>query len=101
MEVAILAVDVGLLLGLYVLVLASRRGWPIWMTGFHLVAVVTHLGTVLVPDFTPRIYRALESVWAIPVLLVLIIGVELDRRSGLSRLLDGQRGAGGERAGIR
>jgi hypothetical protein len=53
------------------------------MVGFHLVAVVTHFSTLLTPDFTPRIYRALESVWAIPVLLSLLIGVEKDRRAGL------------------
>jgi hypothetical protein len=80
-ELAILAVDLLLLAGLYALMLASRRYWPIWMTGFHLVAVVTHVSTMLVPSFTPKIYKAMESFWAIPVLLSLLIGVELDRRA--------------------
>ncbi len=80
-ELMILAVDTAFLVSLYILMLASPRFWPIWMTGFHLVAVVTHLATLLVPAFTPAIYRALGSMWAIPVLLSLLIGVELDRRS--------------------
>lgn len=83
-ELAILAVDLLLLGGLYALMLSSRRYWPIWMTGFHLVAAVSHLSTMLAPDFTPRMYKAMETFWAIPVLLSLLIGVELDRRA-LSR----------------
>jgi hypothetical protein len=80
-ELAILAVDIALLVGLYSLMLFSRRYWPIWMTGFHLVAVVSHLSTMLAPSFTPEIYRALASVWSIPLTLSLLLGVELDRRA--------------------
>jgi hypothetical protein len=86
-EVLILGVDIIFLVSLYALMLTSRRYWPIWMVGFHLVAVVTHLSTMLTPDFTPRIYRAMGTFWAIPLLLSMLIGVELDRRAGLrSRL---------------
>lgn len=80
-ELFIFAVDLLLLAGLYALTLTSRRYWPIWMTGFHLIAVVTHLSTMLVPDFTPRLYRAMGSFWAIPMPLVMIIGIALDRRA--------------------
>ena len=80
-ELAILAVDTGLLAALYALVLSSRRYWPIWMAGFHLVAVVSHLSTMLAPTFTPELYRALAGVWGIPMLLSLLLGVELDRRA--------------------
>lgn len=86
-ELLLLAVDLLLLAGLYSLMLASGRYWPIWMTGFHVVAVVTHLSTLLAPDFTPHIYRAVVSFWAIPMPLVLVIGVERDRRAaGRTRL---------------
>lgn len=80
-EFLVLAVDALFLGGLYALVLASRRYWPIWMVGFHLVAVVTHLSTLLAPSFTPLVYWAMGSFWAIPVLLSMLIGVELDRRA--------------------
>lgn len=79
-ELAILTVDFLLLIGLYVLMLGSRRYWPIWMVGFHLVAVASHLGTIVVPDFTPAIYRAVGSLWAIPMLLAMVLGIELDRK---------------------
>jgi hypothetical protein len=80
-ELAILTVDLMLLAGLYALMLRSRRYWPIWMVGFHLVAVASHLGTMVVPDFTPAIYRALGSLWAIPMLLTMMIGIERDRKA--------------------
>lgn len=80
-ELAIFVIDAALLVGLYGLMLASRRYWPIWMTGFHLVAVVSHASTLLAPHYAPHIYRALASFWAIPVLLSLLIGVVLDQRA--------------------
>ncbi len=77
------AVDLGLLLGLYALALRSRRFFPIWMAGFHLIAVTTHLSTVLEPEITPRLYRAMESLWAIPITLAMVFGIALDRRAGI------------------
>lgn len=80
-ELLIFAVDLLLLIALYVLMLRSRRYWPIWMTGFHSIAVVTHLSTMLAPSFRPLIYWAMGSFWAIPVLLSMLVGVMLDRRA--------------------
>lgn len=88
-EHGILAVDVGLLVGLYVLSLRARTFFPLWMTGFHLVAVATHLSTMLAPDFTPRVYRAMASLWAVPMTVSMVIGVALDRRSRNSRPVKG------------
>ncbi|WP_419807693.1 hypothetical protein [Sphingomonas sp.] len=81
--VGVSAVDLGLLLGLYALALRSRRFFPIWMAGFHLIAVTTHLSTVLEPEITPRLYRAMESLWAIPITLAMVFGIALDRRAGI------------------
>jgi hypothetical protein len=83
-EYLILAVDLALLLGLYTLTLKSRSHFPIWMTGFHLIAVLTHVSTLLAPGFAPPIYRALGSLWAIPMTLAMMYGIQLDRRSGRS-----------------
>lgn len=85
LETARFVVDVMLLVALYVLMVLSRRFWPIWMTGFHLIAVTTHVSVIIAPGVTPQIYRALESLWAIPVLLALLAGVELDRRAASGR----------------
>lgn len=80
-ELAILFVDAVLLVGLYGLMVGSRRYWPVWLTGFHLVAVASHISTMMAPTFTPEIYRALAGIWAIPLLLSLLLGVALDRRA--------------------
>ena len=86
-ELLLLSVDLGLLAGLYALMLRSERYWPIWMVGFHLIAVTTHISTVIAPDVTPRLYRAMESVWAIPVLVSMFAGIVMDRRAGLEARL--------------
>jgi hypothetical protein len=80
-EWAVFGVDFAYLVALYALMLHSRRYWPIWMVSFHLIVVVTHLSTLLTPSFTPHIYRAMGSFWAIPILLALLVGVALDRRA--------------------
>lgn len=82
-EHLILAVDLALLVGLYALALRTRRHFPMWMAGFQLIAVTTHLSTFIAPAFTPAIYRAMESLWAVPITLSMVLGVALDRRSGL------------------
>ncbi len=90
-ELGVMSVDAALLLGLYVLSLRSRRYFPLWMAGFHLVAVATHLGTLIAPEFTPRIYRALASLWAVPMTVSMVVGVALDRH--LSHPVRPQRAA--------
>lgn len=79
-EFGILGVDLALLAALYALSLRSRTFFPLWMTGFHLVAVTTHLSTMIAPEFTPRVYRAMASLWAVPMTVSMVAGVALDRR---------------------
>ena len=79
-EFSILMVDLSLLFGLYALALKSKRYFPVWMTGFHLIAVVTHMSTLIAPGFAPEIYRGLQSLWAVPVTLAMMWGIHLDRR---------------------
>lgn len=83
-EFGVFAVDAILLCGLFFLTARSSRLFPIWMTGFQLIAVATHLSTIFAPEFTPRIYRALEGLWAIPMTLSMMLGILLDRRAGLT-----------------
>lgn len=79
-EPGVFLVDTGLLLALYILVLRSRRWWPIWMAGFHLLAVTSHLGAWLSSSFLPDIYFAAASFSAIPVPVFMVVGIALDRR---------------------
>ena len=85
LETAVFGVDLALFAGLYILMLTSRRWFPVWMAGFHLIAVLTHLATRFAPDFTAKAYFAVESFWAIPVIISMAVGVALDRRAGIHR----------------
>lgn len=80
-EVGVMGVDLLLLVALWDLALRSRRFFPLWMAGFQLVAVATHLATLIAPDFTPRVYRGVESLWAIPVIVSMALGAWLDDRA--------------------
>lgn len=79
-EIGVMAVDALLLAGLYVLAMASRRHFPLWMAGFQLIAVTTHIATAIAPSFTPPAYRAMEGLWAIPTTVSLVLGTWLDSR---------------------
>jgi hypothetical protein len=78
-----LIVDGVLFLALWRIALGSDRWYPIWFAGFQLVGVVTHLAAFLVPGFAYKAYFLLQSFWAVPMMLVLVIGPELDRRVGV------------------
>jgi hypothetical protein len=77
---AVLTVDAVCLLALIMLAVNSSRFWPIWATGFQLVAVATHIATLWVPDVFPKAYQALLSFWSIPILWVMVAGTHKDRK---------------------
>ncbi|APR53125.1 hypothetical protein CA223_04075 [Sphingomonas koreensis] len=79
-----LAVDFALLVALLWVAMRSDRWFPLWFTGFHLVALVSHLATILAPGFAPKLYFLLQSMWSVPMLLTLAIGVALDRQARVS-----------------
>lgn len=78
-----LAVDLVLLAGLLWVTLRADRWFPLWFTGFHLVAVVSHLASIVAPGFAPKLYFLLQSLWSLPMLLTLVIGITLDRQAGI------------------
>lgn len=80
---AIFAVDCALLVALVAVALGSDRWFPTWFAGFHLVAVVSHLASIIAPGFAPKVYFLLQGFWSVPMLLSLVIGVALDRRQGI------------------
>jgi hypothetical protein len=77
---AVLAVDAMCLVALAMLALTSSRFWPIWATGFQLVAVATHLATIWIPYIVPEAYQAMQSFWSIPILSVMVAGTRKDRK---------------------
>ncbi len=81
----LLLVDLGTFAALLWLMLVSDRYWPIWVAACQLMTVLTHVVTLLRPDFADLIYAGLSTIWVIPLLLFTIIGIELDRKVGHDR----------------
>jgi hypothetical protein len=82
LNVPLLISDSIYLIGVAVIAYRTRKYWPIWSAGFMLLTVLAHAGPLLDPTSNPRIYRALESVWAVPMLITMVIGIAMDRREG-------------------
>lgn len=81
-------VDLCLFLGLYGIAMRSRHYWPVWMAGFHLITMTTHLASAVAPSFAAKVYFGLATFWAVPKLLIILIGVSLDRRAGITVHVD-------------
>lgn len=82
----VFAIDGALLVGLYVVALNSRRYWPLWLVGLHLLTVSAHVSAMIAPSFLWRVYFVLEVVWSLPKMGVLLIGVLADWRLDRERL---------------
>ncbi|WP_152616623.1 hypothetical protein [Sphingomonas sp. ERG5] len=81
-QLPVLGVDLLLLGALIFVALRSRSFWPLWMTGFHLGSIATHLATIAAPvQLKPMLYFAMQSFWSLPMLLVMVAGVMIDRRA--------------------
>lgn len=77
----LLTVDTALFAGLVWISLTSDRFWPIWIAGLHGAGVASHVAVLLSDDIDFHLYQALIGYWSIPVLLVMPLGIMLDRRS--------------------
>jgi len=82
-QIPALLVDALLFALLCGIALRSDRWFPVWFAGLQLVAVASHCGSLLAPGFAPKIYFLLQSFWALPMYVSLILGVALDRRAGI------------------
>lgn len=80
----VMIVDFAVLVGLYWVAMRTNRWWPLWVTGFHLIAMTSHLAVLVAPHFAARVYFGLATLWAVPMLLVILIGVARDRRFGIT-----------------
>ncbi|WP_394657627.1 hypothetical protein [uncultured Novosphingobium sp.] len=77
--------DATYFVNLTVLALVSHRHWPIYSAGFQLVCAMTHFGPLLDTDVSPKLYRGLETIWQLPMLVTMVVGIWLDRSADLSR----------------
>ncbi len=77
-------VDLGLGIALYVIAMRSQRYWPLWIMGFHLITITSHLSAAVSPSMASKFYFGLATFWSIPKLLTIVIGVTLDRKGGIT-----------------
>lgn len=89
LNVPLFVTDTAYLVGLYALALRFRKYWLVWSTGLQLMCVLTHFGPMIDSLSDPKIYRALESVWMIPMLITMVIGISKDRGARDRRGLTG------------
>ncbi len=77
----------GILLGVLLwIALHSRRYWPIWLTGLHMIQVAGHILPLIDHSVTGWLYWLATAVWAYPIHCVLIIATYRQQmRQGLRR----------------
>lgn len=59
---------------------ASNRRWPIWVAALQLNTVLAEAAILVSPAFRNEFYYAMATIWAIPALLVMSLGLAFDRR---------------------
>jgi hypothetical protein len=74
LQFGVFAVDILLLAFLAWLALRADRFWPLWVTGFHLIGVLTHIAKAVVPDLHPWAYAVGQAAGGYLVLGTIAIG---------------------------
>ncbi|WEJ98351.1 MAG: hypothetical protein P0Y59_15515 [Candidatus Sphingomonas phytovorans] len=80
MQMWVFVIDMLLLVGLFVLAVASTRFWPLWLAGFQLLAVTAHFIRAVDQSALSRGYQFLISFEAYPMLLLVALGAWRHRR---------------------
>jgi len=79
-EIGILAVDV-LVLGMFIMIVGlTDRFWPLWVSAFQLVSVISHLARLLKPATVALAYAFAEQVWSYAMIAVVVGSVAWQRR---------------------
>lgn len=71
---AVFAVDLVLLVLLAGLALRSDRYWPLFITGFHLLNVLTHVGRILDSGMPRWAYHTAALIWGYLMIAALAVG---------------------------
>jgi hypothetical protein len=58
----------------------STRRWPMWVAAFQLNSVLAQAAVLLSPAFRDEFFYAMTTVWSVPTLFVMALGLALDRR---------------------
>ena len=76
----VILVDAALLAFTTYVAVKSVYYWPLWFSGFHMIAVATGLARIAFPSSLTTLYTNTAGFWAIPALSAAVAGVYFDRR---------------------
>lgn len=62
-------IDTGLFVLLIVLAWRSTRYWPLWVAGWQLASIITHLAKAIDPSMLPAGYAIETQLWAYPMVI--------------------------------
>ena len=79
-EGSIFLIDVLALAAFILLALRSNRFWPLWVAGFQLTSVFSHLLKATHWSLIPQVYAAAERFWIYPIFLAIVVGTWRSRR---------------------
>jgi hypothetical protein len=73
---------VDVLLAAYFIWLSLRadRFWPLWVTGFHLIGVMTHIAKALLPDLHPWAYAVGQVAGGYLIIATIALGAARHHR---------------------
>ena len=82
-HIAVRIVDLLLLAIMVRIAMTSSRHWPMWFAGIHATATLIGFCALVLPDArAPALYLAAAS-WAIPGMIVMVVGLLVDRKNGV------------------
>lgn len=73
-----LAIDVLSLALKSAIAFKSDRRWPIWIAGFQLNTVLAETAIAFSPAYHIYYFHAMATMWSLPALFIMFIGVYLD-----------------------
>lgn len=76
----ILAIECASLLFKIIVSLMSYRRWPILIAALQLNVTAVQVAVILSPAYMTKFFYAMSTVWALPVLLVMVVGTQMDRK---------------------
>lgn len=73
-------IDLLFFIYLYCISMFSIHYWLLYIAGFQLAGVISHLAILIICSKTPKIIELFLGFWAIPIILSMVIGVFISER---------------------
>jgi hypothetical protein len=73
-EYGVLTVDFLTLFAFTAIALRTERFWPLWVAGFQLTTIFSHLFKAIQFDLLPQAYAAAARLWVYPIFIAIVVG---------------------------